>query len=212
MPFCIGLTGGIGSGKSSAARLFAELGAGVIDTDDISHELTRAGGAAIAPIRQAFGAAFIDAEGALDRTRMRERVFQDTAARKQLESILHPLIGAEARRRVTAASGPYVLLVVPLLMETGAYRDIVERVLVVDCSEDQQIARTMQRSGISESRVRSIMAAQIPRAERLARADDVISNIADEAALADQVRRLDHLYRQVAAAPSERRTGPPKQR
>lgn len=207
MPFCIGLTGGIGSGKSSAARLFAELGAGVVDTDEISHELTRAGGAAIAAIRQAFGTEFITPEGALDRSRMRERVFHDAAARAQLESILHPLIGTEARRRIATPSAPYVLIVVPLLLETGAYRDLVKRVLVVDCSEAQQIARTMQRSGLAESQVRAIMAAQIPRAQRLAQADDVISNDTDAAALRAQVRQLDRRYRDLATARRRPETG-----
>lgn len=200
MPFCVGLTGGIGSGKSSAARLFASFGAYVVDVDDISHALTRPGGGAIAEIRAAFGAEAIAADGSLNRAWMRERVFQDAAAKAKLESILHPRIGIEARAQVASAQAPYVVLVVPLLLELNAYRDLVQRIVVVDCAEAIQIERTMRRSAISESAVRAIMAAQLPRAQRLAQADDIVHNDGDEAQLRDQVHALHQRYLELARA------------
>jgi dephospho-CoA kinase len=198
MPYCVGVTGGIGSGKSSAAALFAELGAGVIDTDDIAHDMTRPGGAAMPGIAAAFGAKAVAADGSLDRAAMRELVFADSARRKVLEGILHPLIRAEARRRVADAKAPYVLLVVPLLLESAGYPDLVERVLVIDCDESLQISRTMQRSGLTETAVRAIMAAQLSRPQRLARADDVLHNDGDLAGLHSQVAALHDRYRNLA--------------
>jgi dephospho-CoA kinase len=198
--YCVGLTGGIGSGKSSAADEFAALGAALVDSDAIAHELTRPGGSAIAALRAEFGAEYITAEGALDRARMRTLVFGDAAAKRRLEGLLHPLIRQQTTAHVAAAHGPYVVLVVPLLLETGAYRELVQRVLVVDCSEDTQIARTMARSGLTESEVRAIMTAQLPRAERVALADDVITNEGDRAALREQVRALHERYLALAAA------------
>ena len=174
--FVVGLTGGVGSGKSTAADMFAELGAGIVDTDRISHELTAPGGAAIPALRDAFGADYIAVNGALDRAKMRSLVFGDPAARQKLEAILHPAIRAEARARISGSDRPYVIVVVPLLLETGGYRDLTDRVLVVDCAEEQQLKRTAQRSGVGEEAARAIMAAQLARAERLARADDVLSN------------------------------------
>jgi len=200
MPFCVGLTGGIGSGKSSAARLFASLGAGVVDVDDISHALTRPGGAAIAEIRREFGDPAIAADGSLDRARMRELVFADASAKNRLEAILHPLIGHEARAQIARAREPYVMLVVPLLLERETYRDVTQRVAVVDCSEQTQIQRTMKRSGITEAAVRAIMAAQLSRAQRLAKADDVINNDGDEAHLTQQVTALHARYLALAGA------------
>jgi dephospho-CoA kinase len=198
--YCVGLTGGIGSGKSSAADEFAELGIALVDSDAIAHELTRPGGSAITALRAEFGAEYITAHGALDRPRMRGLVFEDAGAKRRLEGVLHPLIRQETTARVAAARAPYVVLVVPLLLETGAYRELVQRVLVVDCSEATQIARTMARSGLTESEVRAIMAAQLPRAERVARADDVITNDGDRAALREQVRALHERYLALAAA------------
>lgn len=200
MPFCIGLTGGIGSGKSSAARLFAALGAGVVDVDDISHAVTRPDGAAIADIRREFGAEAIAADGSLNRSRMRELVFADASAKSRLEGILHPLIGRLAREAVARALEPYVLLVVPLLLERETYRDVIQRVAVVDCTEQTQIARTMKRSGITEAAVRAIMAAQLTRAERLDKADDVINNDGDETQLKQQVAALHTRYLTLARA------------
>jgi len=200
MPFCVGLTGGIGSGKSSAARVFEELGAAVVDTDEISHELTRPGGAALPAIRKAFGETYVAADGGLARTSMRQRVFSDATARRKLEAILHPLIRQEVHARVAAASMPYVMIVVPLLLETGAYRDLLHRILVVDCGEDVQVVRTMARSGLAESEVRAIMAAQLSRAARLAAADDVLLNDGDLAALRSAAVALHQRYLALARA------------
>ena len=200
MPFCVGLTGGIGSGKSSAARIFEELGAAVVDTDEISHALTRAGGTALPAIRSAFGEAYIAADGGLARASMRQHVFSDATARRKLEAILHPLIRQAVHARVAAAGEPYVMIVVPLLLETGAYRDLLHRILVVDCSEDAQVARTMARSGLAEAEVRAIMAAQVPRAARLAAADDVLLNDDDLAALQSTAEALHQRYLTLARA------------
>lgn len=198
MPFCVGLTGGIGSGKSKVAGMFAELGAAVVDTDAISHELTAVAGRALPAIASRFGARYLKPDGSLDRALMRELVFADLHAKRQLEEILHPLIGTEARARIRGGSGPYVILVVPLLLETGAYRDVLSRVLVVDCEEAQQIERTMARSRLTADEVRAIMAAQLPRGDRLMRADDVIVNDADINTLKTRVQALHRQY--VAAA------------
>lgn len=204
MPFCVGLTGGIGSGKSRAAALFAEAGAAVVDTDAISHELTGANGAAMADIRTTFGAAAVAADGSMNRAAMRARVFGNPEERQRLENLLHPLIRERARVRVLQSAAPYTLLVVPLLLETGAYRDLIDRVLVVDCPESRQIARAMARSGLSEDAVRAIMAAQLPRAERLTRADDVIRNDGDMVQLQTQVLNLHRQYLQSGSAAPDR--------
>lgn len=204
MLYCVGLTGGIGSGKSSAARIFASLGAGMVDVDDISHALTRPGGAAIASIREQFGVQAIADDGSLNRARMRELIFADGSAKQRLEAILHPMIGLQARAQVAASRASYVMLVVPLLLEREAYRDMTQRIAVVDCSEGTQILRTMRRSAISEEAVRAIMAVQLPRAQRLAHADDVINNDGGEDELRRQVVALHLRYIDLAAAP---RTG-----
>lgn len=197
MIWSVGLTGGIGSGKSAAAERFRQLGAGIIDTDVIAHELTAAGGAAIAPLRDAFGIAILTETGALDRIAMRQRVFADPGAKLQLEAILHPLIRAEGEAGLTRLAGtdvPYAVLVVPLLVETTGYRSLVNRVCVVDCPEETQIARTMTRSRLSREEVMAIMASQAGRAERLAAADDVITNLAGLNDLRLQVDRLHSRY------------------
>jgi dephospho-CoA kinase len=193
-PYTIGLTGGIGSGKSAVAALFAKQGIAVIDTDEIAHELTRPGGAAIEQIRAAFGAGAIGADGALDRAKMRKLVFGNLAEKKELEAILHPLIREESLRRGERASSPYSILVVPLLAEGGIDRSRYEHVLVVDCTEAQQIERVMRRSGLSEGEVRDILAAQATRQQRLALADDVIDNRGPPEALERQVSRLNQKY------------------
>lgn len=198
IPCCIGLTGGIGSGKSSAARFFGELGASVIDTDHIAHELTAPGQPALTRIRERLGTACFDSAGVLDRARLRRRVFADAAAKRELEAILHPLIRAEAVTRVTAARGPYIVLVVPLLLETGAYRTLVQRTLVIDCDPEVQVARTVARSDLKPAEVRAIMRTQLSREERLGHADDIISNEGDLAALRRQVIELDGRYRTLA--------------
>ncbi len=199
MPFVIALTGGIGSGKSSVADVFAELGATVIDTDAIAHRLTAPGNPGARVIAEQFGAAYLRADGALDRDRMRELVFNDAAAKKKLEGLLHPLIRAEVEVAVRAAQAAYVVIVVPLLVETGAYRELAQRTLVVDCDEQQQIARVRRRSGLTEESIRKIMAAQASRAERVARADDVIVNDADLATLRQRSNALHQRYLELAA-------------
>ena len=200
MPYCVGLTGGIGCGKSRATQMFEALGASVVDTDEISRALTAPGGRALRALESAFGPDYLSADGGLDRARMRAIVFSDPQAKRQLEAILHPLIRAESRSRIAAASGPYAIVVVPLLFETGAYADLVSRVLVVDCDEEQQIARTMARSGLGEDEVRRIMKAQIARGERLQRADDVLHNDGDIEALRMQVEALHQRYLELAHA------------
>jgi dephospho-CoA kinase len=173
----IGLTGGIGSGKSAVAELLAQQGAAVIDTDVIAHQLTGPGGAAIEPLRQAFGDGIIAADGAMDRVRMRELVFHDGTAKARLEALLHPMIGEAARKQALAAGGCYQVFVVPLLVEGGdRWRKRVDRVCVVDCDEASQAQRVAQRSGLAPDLIARIMAAQATRAERLAMADDVILN------------------------------------
>ena len=196
--FVVGLTGGIGSGKSAAADEFARLGATLVDTDVIAHALTAPGGAAIAPVRALFGEECIDASGAMDRAKVRARVFADPAARRQLEGILHPLIRRESAARVAAATGAYVVLVVPLLVESADYRARVDRVLVVDCPLELQVSRVRARSGLSEDEARRIIAAQVSRETRLAAADDVIDNSGTLEALHAQVRRLHQRYLELA--------------
>jgi dephospho-CoA kinase len=173
----VGLTGGIGSGKSEAARLFAGLGVPVVDTDVIAHQITAPGQPALLRIAQAFGAGILDAAGALRRDELRQRVFADTTTRKTLEEILHPLIREcvvqeLAKNRVA----PYQIIVVPLLFETGGYANLIHRSLVIDCDEGLQVQRAMARGRLNEPEVRAIMAAQLPRDQRLAIADDVIEN------------------------------------
>jgi dephospho-CoA kinase len=194
MKLVVGLTGGIGSGKSAAANEFARLGATVVDTDAIAHELTAAGGAAIPELRKAFGDGAIDASGAMDRVKMRERVFSDPAAKKSLEALLHPMIREESRRRIEVAPGPYIIHAVPLLVESAEYRKRVDRVLVVDCPEDLQIERVRARSALPEEQVRAIIATQASRADRLASADDVIDNSGSLDALCRQVAALHQRY------------------
>lgn len=192
--YTVGLTGGIGSGKSTVGRAFESRGATVIDADALAHALTQPGGAAMPDIRAAFGDAFVDATGALDRARMRAHVFADPAAKARLEGILHPAIRAETLRQADAATGPYVILMIPLLVESGVARSRCDRVLVVDCPEDEQIRRVVARSGLPAAEVRAIMSAQASRGTRLAAADDVIDNGGDPSAIDRQVARLHALY------------------
>jgi len=197
--FSIGLTGGIGSGKSLVADLFAARGAAIIDTDLIAHSLTAAGGSAMPAIRAAFGDSFLTANGALDRAAMRQRVFTDPEAKRQLEAILHPLIGKETEAAAAIATGPYLIFVVPLLVESGRWRQRVDRILVVDCSEALQLERVMRRNQLAAEQVQAIMAAQASRADRLAAADDVIINDAGTASLEIEVERLHQHYLALAA-------------
>lgn len=191
----IGLTGGVGCGKSTVARIFAELGASVVDTDRIAHALTAADGAAMPAIATAFGQAVIAVDGSLDRAAMRARAFADPDSRRRLEQILHPLIHAEARRQMAAVTTPCVILVVPLLIENlPTYRGDLEYIVVVDCDEQQQIERTARRPGVGVEQARAILAAQSPRATRLAIADAVIDNRGDPEALRAQVQRLHRAF------------------
>lgn len=204
MSLTVGLTGGIGSGKSTVADLFAALGAAVVDTDAIAHELTCANGAALPAIFAAFGDDLRRAEdGALDRAAMRRLVFGDAAAKARLEAILHPLIRSESLARVRTLRArddvPYVLLVVPLLVESGAYAQAVDRVLLVDCDAALQRARVMARNGLSEVEVQAIIDSQASRAARRALADDVINNDSDHTALRQQVGALHRRYLGLAA-------------
>lgn len=204
--FVVGLTGGIGSGKSAAADSFAALGAAVVDADAIAHELTAPEGAAMPDLATAFGSEVVADDGRLDRAAMRRRVFADPAARQRLEAILHPMIRdmtALRCRQALAAGAPYVVLVVPLLIETGDYRRRVQRVAVVDCADETRIARVAARSGLSREEVQRIMAAQASREDRLAAADDVIDNDGDLAELSARVEELHRRYLQFAADTSK---------
>lgn len=193
-PFCVGLTGGLGSGKSTVAGLFARLGAEVVDTDVIARELTAPDGGAMSRIQGLFGAGVLAPDGSLDRAAMRRIVFADTEARHRLEDVLHPLIRARAGERLQASSAPYVVLVVPLLVETRGYADLVDRVALVDCDPEQQLARVLTREGMTATMARSIMAVQADQATRRAAADDVIDNRGAEADLIGQVESLHHVY------------------
>jgi dephospho-CoA kinase len=200
MPLVIGLTGGIGSGKSAAAAEFARLGATVVDTDAIAHELTCAGGAAISGVRRLFGNSYIDTAGAMDRRKMRDLVFADSSAKQRLEALLHPLIREESQRRIAAATGPYVVHVVPLLIESPDYRKRVDRVLVIDCPDELRSARVQARSGLAADEVHRIFAAQATPAERRAAADDLVDNGGSLEELHAQVRALHRRYLELSAA------------
>ena len=196
----IALTGGIGSGKSTVADLLGRHGAVVIDTDAIAHELTAANQPGTRAIAHEFGTEYLDEQGRLDRKRMRELVFSDAAAKRRLEALLHPLIRSEVASRIADCNGkspvevPYIVLVVPLLVETSAYRELARRVLVVDCDEELQVARVMRRSGLTPDAVRAIMGNQVSRARRLEHADDVVRNDGDLAALESAVAALHDQY------------------
>lgn len=192
----IGLTGGIGSGKSYVADLWQEWGATVVDTDQIAHQLTAPNGAAIASIRQQFGDEMITESGAMDRKRMRDLVFHDASQRIRLQNILHPMIRDFTFREVEQAQGCYVVVVVPLLIESGSWASYVDRVCVVDCDEDTQIARVMQRSGLTPAQIRRIMDTQATRQQRLAVADDVIVNDAQTSLeqLKEQAQQLHNQW------------------
>jgi dephospho-CoA kinase len=197
--FSVGLTGGIGCGKTTVADMFGALGASLVDTDAIAHALTAPHGAAMPAILAEFGAGFATPEGALDRAKMRELVFADTGARARLEAILHPRIREATAAAAALATGPYVIFVVPLLIESGTWRARVSRILAIDCSEATQVARVMARNNLSEAQVRAIMAAQVTRAQRLAAADDVVLNDDGIEALLPQVERLHAFYMDEAA-------------
>ena len=194
LPFSVGLTGGIGCGKTTVADMFEALGASIVDTDQIAHALTAPHGAAMPALLAEFGAGFATPEGALDRAKMRQLVFSDPGARARLEAILHPRIREATAAAAAIASGAYVIFVVPLLIESGTWRERVTRVLAIDCPEEMQVARVMARNGLTEEQVRAIMAAQVTRKQRLAAADDVVVNDDGLDALRPQVERLHAFY------------------
>jgi dephospho-CoA kinase len=199
--YVVGLTGGIGSGKSAAADAFGRLGATVVDTDAIAHELTGPGGLAIGEIKRLFGPEFISESNALNREKMRALVFSEPAQKKRLEGLLHPMIRAESTRRISASTSPYVVHVVPLLIESQDYRSRVRRVLVVDCPESLQVERVLARSGLAAEQVAAIIKSQVSREKRLGAADDVIDNSGSIDALQQQVEKLHEKYLALAARP-----------
>lgn len=205
-PLRVGLTGGIASGKTLVASLFAENGAVVIDTDELARRVVAPGTPGLDSVRAAFGDGVVGTDGALDRRALRRLVFQDPAARRRLEAILHPLILDAMSAESASAGGPYQILVIPLLVESGL-GDRVDRVLVVDCPEDIQIARLTARDGETASGARRILAAQADRASRLAAADDVIVNAGAPEDLAAAVERLDQLYRELSRRPDRSAPG-----
>jgi len=210
--FSIGLTGGIGSGKSLVAEMLLEFGAAVIDTDAIAHALTNSTGAAMSTIRAAFGHTFVRADGALDRARMRALVFDDADARTRLQAILHPMIRREAERRAALAREAYTVFVVPLLVESGRWRARVTRVCVIDCEEDEQRARVHQRSGLTLVQINRIMESQATRAARLAAADDVIHNGKEVSImqLREQIQTLHTHWCALASRHAAQRQTPPR--
>ncbi len=193
----IGLTGGIASGKSTVASLFAARGATVIDTDVIAREVVEPGNPALTSLINALGGGILDRDGRLDRDEMRRRVFADASTRRQVEAILHPAIRVELERQSRSAPGPYQVFVIPLLVESRLGH-IVDRVLVVDCPEEEQIRRLMARDGETREDALRMLKAQVSREERLAGADDVIENGGPEAGLTAQVDSLDRKYRELA--------------
>jgi dephospho-CoA kinase len=195
MSLLVGLSGGIGCGKTTVANMFRDRGAPIIDTDLIAHQLTATKGAAIQAIAAALGADYIQQDGAMDRSKMRSAIFADPEKKRLLESILHPLIFAEVRAQlVEVVAYPYVIIVVPLLFNSPTYLQLVQRIVVVDCAEPLQIERVAQRSGLSELEVRNIILQQTSREERLLRADVVITNEGNLAELAAQVERIHSSY------------------
>lgn len=192
-PLVVGLTGGIGSGKSTVAAMFADLGVPVISADQVARDVVSPGAAALQQIVKHFGPELLDDQGALRRDQLRARVFQDAAERHWLESLLHPLIRQQIRARIAAVAAPYVIVESPLLLEAGQ-RDTVDRVLVVDAAEDQQLQRTISRDHNEAAQVQAIMDSQLNRRDRLGQADDVIENQGSLEDLAPQVRQLHLRY------------------
>jgi dephospho-CoA kinase len=205
--YVVGLTGGIGSGKTEVTLAFAALGADVADADAAAHAVTDRDQPGHHAVVAAFGPRACGPDGNLDRGWLRRIVFADAEARTRLERLLHPLIQQRLDDEIGRWTGPYGILSVPLLLERGTLLPRIARVLVVDCLEDEQVRRVMARSGLSAVEVRAIMATQLPRSERLARADDVVDNSGPLTALAGQVARLDAFYRERAALEKELEPG-----
>jgi dephospho-CoA kinase len=198
-PFRVALTGGIASGKTTVANLFAELGIPLVDSDVIARQVVEPGQPALAEVAKAFGPDVLDTAGRLDRRRMRERIFTDPTAKRRLEAILHPAIRAEMERQSRVAGGPYQVLVIPLLTE-GRRRDHVDRVLLVDVPEELQVQRLMMRDDVTHQQAEASLSAQATRAERLAMADDMVRNTGRVEDLRDEVARLHQKYLALAAA------------
>jgi len=202
----IGITGGIGSGKTTVANLFADVGVPVIDADDLARRAVARGEPGYGEIVEHFGSEILDEAGELDRRKMREHVFSDPGKRARLEAIVHPRVYAMMKQLLDNLECPYAIVVVPLLIETGE-REIVDRVLVVDSPEELQIERTLRRDGTTREGVERILAAQTDRRSRLAAADDVIENAASESDLKDEVVSLHHRYLEEAARIASERPG-----
>lgn len=199
MTYVVGLTGGIGCGKSTVAEIFRRLGADILDADAVSHDLTRKDEAGWRAIKEVFGPAFFASDGELDRAALRSAVFSSAPRRKHLENLLHPLIRDEIARRLDECTALYALLMVPLLLESGRQPERYRRILVIDCRVATQVNRVVARSGMDPDQVRAIIGVQIDRAQRLRLADDVIDNDGPQSSLPSAARRLDHLYRGLAA-------------
>lgn len=195
--FIVGLTGGIGSGKSTVARLFAKLNVDVVDTDKIAREIVRPGSELLDKIVNKFGEKILDDDGSLNRAKMREIIFNDLHAKQWLESLLHPVIYQHMYQQILATTSPYCIVIIPLLVESHIPYPI-DRILVVDSTEEQQIERIMQRDHVSEQAVKNIIAAQASRKEKLKIADDVIENTQDEKYLQKLVEALHKLYSRIA--------------
>jgi dephospho-CoA kinase len=195
--YVVALTGGIGAGKSEAAKIFASLGVPIVDVDVISRRLTGPGQPIMDKIAEAFGRDFLTEDGALNRPAMRERIFANDEDRKKLEAILHPVIHSHALRELDQnREAPYQILAIPLFFETNRYSGLVKRILLVDCDESLQISRTMNRNGMTEHTVRAIIAAQASRSYRRALANDIIENNGSIEALAEKVKELHEKYMQ----------------
>ncbi|OOZ37303.1 dephospho-CoA kinase [Solemya velesiana gill symbiont] len=200
--FTVGLTGGIGSGKSAVSGLFSELGVPVTDADEVAREVVEPGQPVLATLEKRFGPQILDVEGRLQRKVLRELVFNDERARKDLEAILHPLIRQRIRQHLANVEYPYAILSIPLLVETGQSSQ-VDQVLVVDCPVDLQIRRICQRDGITTEQAQAILAAQASREERLKAADDIIENTGEIGRLKPKVLSLHHRYLELAEQPSQ---------